>query len=177
MIKKTITFPDLDGNLVTEDFYFHLTKAEIVRMELGVRGGLSEKLQALIDAKNGGEIVANFEEIILSAYGERSADLRRFIKTPQLREEFKQTEAYSQLFMELVGNVEASSEFILGIVPGDLAEAVKEKNAVNSNVFDAPKDKDAFPLPDPRPAVPYTASELMHMSPEQFRAAQEQMRG
>ena len=40
MLKKTITYTDFDDNERTEDFYFHLSKAEIAEMELSENGGL-----------------------------------------------------------------------------------------------------------------------------------------
>lgn len=126
MLKKTITYDDLDGNQITEDFYFNLTKAEIAEMELSQDGGLSEHLQKIVETADGGEIIRTFKQIVLSAYGQRSEDGKRFIKSPELSQEFAQTEAYSELFMELVTNADASSAFIRGIVPSSLSEKIEE---------------------------------------------------
>ena len=46
-----------------------------------------------------------------------SDDGKRFIKNEQLREEFSQTEAYSDLFMELASDADAASAFVNGIIP------------------------------------------------------------
>lgn len=166
MLKKTITYQDLDGNPITEDFWFHLSMAEVSKMELGTEGGFAEKLQALIKAANGKEIIEQFEAIILGAYGERSADNKSFIKNPQVREAFSQTDAYSVLFMELVADPGAATEFVKGILPREFEAAVAKMNAdanapVQSNVFqDNPSQ--------PAQALPYSAVDIMNMSAEEF---------
>jgi hypothetical protein len=126
MLKKTITFKDLDGNSVTEDFYFNLSKPEITEMELEQKGGLGEELQALVETGDPGQILKTFKWIMLKAYGIRSADNKRFIKSEQISEEFTQTDAYSVLFMELVTNAESSAAFVQGVLPPDLLTAMKE---------------------------------------------------
>jgi hypothetical protein len=122
VLKKTITYEDFNGDEVSEDFFFHLSKAELVEMELSHEDGLSEALQRIIAAKDGKGIVTEFKNIILSAYGKRSSDGKRFVKNADVREEFESSEAYSTLFMELVTDTDAAIEFINGIVPSGLAE-------------------------------------------------------
>ena len=122
MLKKTITYDDFNGETKTEDFFFHLSKAELVELELSHEGGLSASLQRIIDAEDGKGIVQEFKNIILSAYGKKSDDGRRFIKNQQIREEFESTEAYSALFMELVTDTDAAIEFINGVIPAGMAE-------------------------------------------------------
>lgn len=122
MLKKTITFTDFNGNEASEDHFFHLSKAELVELEMSEKGGLSEALQRIIDAEDGKRIIAEFKKIILGAYGQRSEDGRRFIKNQQLRDEFESSEAYSTLFMELVTDAGKAAEFVNGIVPQGIAE-------------------------------------------------------
>lgn len=122
MLKKTITFKDLDGNNVTEDFYFNLNKAEIAEIELSYDGGLSAQLERIIAKKDGGEIVSTFKDIILRSVGRRSDDGRRFIKSSDITNEFVQTEAYSELFMELVTNADLAAEFVRSIMPQNFGE-------------------------------------------------------
>lgn len=117
MFKKTMTFTDYKGVERTETFLFNMSKADIARMELGTTGGLAEKLQVLIDKKDAPEIMKFFEEFIRMAYGEMSADGRRFIKSEELANEFAQTEAYSDLYMELVTDSEAAARFVNGVIP------------------------------------------------------------
>lgn len=124
MLKKTITYEDFNEETVSEDFFFHLSKAELVELEMSHEGGLAASLQRIIDAEDGKSIIAEFKNIILSAYGRRSDDGRRFIKSQSQRDEFESTEAYSTLFMELVTDTDAAIEFINGIIPKGMAEEV-----------------------------------------------------
>ena len=117
MIKRTITYEDYNGVSRTEDFYFNLSKAELTEMELGTTGGMSEMLKKIIDAKDTPSIVKVFKGLLLKAYGIKSDDGRRFIKTPELSKEFSETPAYSQLFMELATDADKASEFVNGIIP------------------------------------------------------------
>lgn len=116
MLKKTITFIDYDGNERTEDHYFNLSKAEVIEMELGESGGLSKTLEKIVAEQDNVKLMKYFKSIILKSYGEKTADGRRFIKSPELSEAFTQTEAYSELFMELMDS-EKMAEFVNGIIP------------------------------------------------------------
>lgn len=117
MLKKTITYTDYDGNNRTEDFYFNLSKAEATEMEMSTEGGLSTTLRKIIADKDAKRIIESFKDLILKAYGEKSSDGKRFIKNDELREAFSQTEAYSELFMELATNAESAAAFVNGILP------------------------------------------------------------
>lgn len=117
MLKKTITYTDYDGNERTEDFYFNLTRAECAEMEMSYEGGLSRMINKIVAAQEMSRIVSIFKDLVLQAYGEKSPDGRRFIKSPELREQFSQTEAYSILFMELATDANAATVFVNGIVP------------------------------------------------------------
>lgn len=126
MLKKTMTYMDYNGVERTEDFYFNLTKAEIMEMELGVEGGLAEMVNRIIAAKDAPAIIAVFKKLILKAYGEKSPDGKRFVKSDELSTAFSQTEAYSDLYMELATNADEAAKFVNGIVP------VMEKKQVNN---------------------------------------------
>lgn len=122
MLKKTITYVDYNGTERTEDFYFNLNKAEIMEMEMGTSGGMAEMIQRIVAAQDAPAIIKIFKDLVLKAYGEKSPDGKRFIKNNDLREEFAQTEAYSQLFMELATDSDAAAKFVNGIMPADLTQ-------------------------------------------------------
>lgn len=128
MLKKTITYTDYNDNERTEDFYFNLTKAEVVEMELETSGGLAEMCKRIVMTRDHGAIVKIFKEIILKAYGEKSLDGKRFVKNEEVTTAFAQTEAYSQLFMELATDADAAANFVNGIIPKELAEEAKNVN-------------------------------------------------
>lgn len=117
MLQKKIKYVDYDGVEREETFYFNLNKAELMEMELSVEGGLKNKLEKIIDTKDIPSIQKYFKEIILKAYGVKSDDGKRFIKSKQLSEEFSQTEAYSELVMELLEDPNKSAAFVNAIVP------------------------------------------------------------
>lgn len=122
MIKKTVTFTDYNGVERTEDFYFNLTKAEVTEMELSTTGGLAETIQKIVSAQDSPAIMKIFKDLVLKAYGEKSPDGRRFIKSDDISTAFSQTEAYSQIFMELATDADAAAKFVNGIVPADMAQ-------------------------------------------------------
>ena len=122
MLKKTITYNDYNGVERTEDFYFNLTKAELMEMELGMVGGMSSMLQKIVQSVEVDQIVAVFKQIILKSYGEKSPDGRRFMKSPELTDAFVQTEAYSELFVELASATDKALEFSKGIMPEGFVE-------------------------------------------------------
>ena len=130
MLAKPITYTDYNGVERTETFYFNLSQAELIDMQLGGKNGLySNKLQKMIDNHDAAAIVATIKEFVLKSYGEKTDDGKRFIKSPEISEAFMQTEAYSQLITELLSDDAKSSEFILGIMPQALREAaVAEMN-------------------------------------------------
>ena len=123
MLKKTIKYSDYNGNEREEDFYFNLTKAEVMEMEMSTSGGLAEMIQNVVQAQDAPAIIKIFKDLILKAYGEKSLDGKRFMKVNDagvpLSIAFSQTEAYSQLFMELATDDKAAADFINGIVPQD----------------------------------------------------------
>lgn len=120
MLKKTIIYTDYNGNERKEDHYFNLSKAELMEMEMGTSGGLAEMIKRIVDAQDAPAIIKVFKDLILKAYGIKSADGKRFMKSEEISTEFAQTEAYSILFMELATDAEAASNFINGIVPTDM---------------------------------------------------------
>lgn len=124
MIKKTITYVDYNDVERTEDFYFNLNKAELMEMELSVNGGLAEQIEKIVAAKDSPAIIKIFKELVLNAYGQKSADGRQFIKNDELKQEFKQTEAYSIIFMELATDADAAAKFVNGIMPSDIAKEI-----------------------------------------------------
>lgn len=120
MLKKTIKYTDYNGLEREEDFYFNLTKAEIMEMEMGTVGGMSEMIQKIVSTQDAPAIIKIFKELVLKAYGEKSADGKRFIKSKEIADAFAQTEAYSNLFMELATDSDAAAAFVNGIVPKDM---------------------------------------------------------
>jgi len=128
MYKKTIKYTDFNDVEISEDFYFNLTKAELLEMESKSNGGLKAKLERLINTRDVSAIMSIFKEIITSSYGVKSDDGKRFIKNQQVLDEFMQSNAYSELYVELATNSDAALEFIMHIIPKDLSKQISEED-------------------------------------------------
>lgn len=168
MLKKTITYTDFNDEEVSEDFFFHLSKAELVELEMSHKGGLEAAIKRIAEAEDGKAIVAEFKNIILSSYGQRSEDGRRFVKNQALRDEFESTEAYSTLFMELVTDADKAAEFVRGVIPQDLAEEA-------AKVAAAPPVLVPEPPSEVKEVRVLTRAELLAMSSEEIEKVNEQI--
>ena len=122
MLKKRIKYTDYDGNNREEDFYFNLSKAELIELELSTEGGLEQMIQKITDTRDMPKLIELFKRLILMSYGEKSENGKRFIKNKELSDAFAQTEAYSELFMELATDDKAASDFVNGIIPQGLGD-------------------------------------------------------
>ena len=128
MLTKNITYTDFNGNEQTETFYFNMTKAEVVSMDLEIPGGLQSFLEEIVKTQDGKQIMEVFRTIILRSYGVKSEDGKRFIKSEKLSEEFSQTEAYSELFVELVTDADKAVAFLSAVLPAMTPEQQKQVN-------------------------------------------------
>lgn len=130
MLEKKITYTDYDGNERTETHYFNLTKPELMEMEFSVGGGLDKKISKIIETQDTTKLMDIFKDLIIRSYGIKSDDGKRFIKKAEITEEFTQTGAYSELYMELATDADAAATFVNGIMPKDLMEAANKKAAI-----------------------------------------------
>ena len=117
MYIKTINYTDYNGNARTEDHYFNLTEAEALEMEMSTNGGFSERIKRIIAAQDTATLITIFKDLIKKSYG------RKFEKSEEIFNEFKDTEAYSILFMELATDAKAATEFVNGIAPKKKSDA------------------------------------------------------
>lgn len=117
MYKKTMSYTDFDGNTRKEDFFFNFTTAELAEMELTAKGGLKGEIEAITNEQDGEKIVDWFKKIILKSVGKKSPDGRKFIKSKEISDDFAQTQAYSDLFMELAFDAKKGADFINKVIP------------------------------------------------------------
>lgn len=127
MYVKEIEYTDFNGVTRKEKFYFNLTKAEILDMELGKTGGLTEYIQKILEAQDTPAIMSLFKSLLLKSYGVKSEDGRRFVKNDQVRAEFEQTQAFSDLYMLLALDDNEASKFVNAIVPADMKVSDEQK--------------------------------------------------
>jgi hypothetical protein len=185
LIKQVITFKDFDDQEITEVHYFHLSKSELIDMELAEEGGLAAKLQVIGKSGNGAVIMSEFRKIIAAAYGQRvDGSSSKFYKSPQLTDEFMGSLAFDALFTMLLTDVKSASDFINGLMPADLMQLAQV--AAASQTADVPAiDKTGVspedlaesglrsPLDENGKVLPWafrepTATEQMKMTREQL---------
>ena len=140
MLRRTITYTDYDGQERTEDFYFNLSQAEALEAEMSYDGGLDKMIKAIVAAKDQKRIIAVFKKMLLMAYGKKSDDGRRFIKGPEVSEEFSQTPVYSMLFMELAADAQKAADFVNAITPKQDV-AIKAVPTAAPNISVVPSQK------------------------------------
>lgn len=134
MYTTTINYEDYDGNPRTKEAHFHLSKAELLELQVSWDGGLEKVLQKIIEEKDQKRMIEMFKMIILKSYGVKSLDGNRFEKSQAITDEFTQTEAYSELFMKLATDDKAAAEFINGIMPKSLMEEAKKIESEQNNI-------------------------------------------
>lgn len=117
MLKKTIKYVDYNGVTREEEFHFNLTKAEVVEMETSIPGGMSALIERLTKSQDTNQTIGIFKDLIKRSYGVKVDDGRRFKKSPEILEDFMQTEAFSELYIELLSDPDKAAEFVKGIIP------------------------------------------------------------
>lgn len=130
MYRRVIEYMDYDGNMQKGEFFFNLTKTELMEMNYSESGGMEKMLQRIVETNDVKKLIAVFKDLILRSYGEKSDDGKRFIKMRdghRLSDDFSQTEAFSELFMDLATNEDSANEFIRGIVPKSVADEVASR--------------------------------------------------
>lgn len=130
MYKTTIEYEDYNGVQRKEEFYFNLSKAELMEMDLSTQAGIEEKFRMIIQTKDNAEIVKTFKDLILRSHGIKSEDGTRFIKTDALRENFEQSAAYSEYFMRLLSDPDEQQRFMNGVISGANVPNMNEKEAI-----------------------------------------------
>lgn len=124
MLTRTITYTDFNDNTVTDVFHFNLTETEVLELESSFEGGMEQRLRNIVEQKDNKLIVKEFQKLILLAYGQKSEDGKKFLKSQALRDEFEQHAAYNQLFMELAMDAEAAATFMNAILPSKIREQI-----------------------------------------------------
>lgn len=143
MLVKEITYTDFNEKPCTEKFHFNLTKAEVMRMLLTDSDATMDQVfEYLEHTRNAKEMLKMVEDLIQSSYGIKSPDGKSFIKTPELLQAFVQSDAYSELLMELLGDADKTAEFFIGIVPSSLKDDLARFYKEHPNV--TPEDVQRF---------------------------------
>lgn len=130
MFVKEIKYTDYNGIDRSEKFYFNLNKSELTEMDLTTAGGMKSFIERITNTQDQAELIKLFKELILKAYGQKSDDGKRFIKSDELRNEFSQTMAYDTYFMLLATNEKEAIKFVNGVMPADLVAEASKQNQI-----------------------------------------------
>lgn len=176
MLKKEITFEGFDGQKITETHYFHISKADLIELQLSKKGGFEEWLKRVVEAEDGPTLIRELKDIILMAYGKRSEDGTRFLKSDEIRAEFANSEAFSELFSEVALDADKASEFVNGVMPKSLVDETSKQ----MSVFDKDEPQPAETAVSSPPAAEIatelvkpptiTRSEAMSMPADELQA-------
>jgi hypothetical protein len=136
LLRKVIRYTNFNDEEVEEEFYFHLTKAELVEFQLSVNDeqGMYGHIERIVAEENRPELIKLFKELLQMSYGKRSEDGRRFTKNEKILEDFVSTGAYSAALIEILSSTENAIEFYRGILPGDLSAAEAREVGIDPKV-------------------------------------------
>lgn len=127
MIKKNITYVDFDGEERTDAFYFNLSKAELMDIELDYNGNMSEAMNIMLEKRDMKGVLGLLSKLVRKAYGEKSGDGKRFLKNKELEDGFATTDAFSNLLIELVNDEKKLEAFVTGVIPADMRDEVEKR--------------------------------------------------
>ena len=131
MFKKVITYSDFDGNARTDTLYFNLSTTEFYTVMQGLK---SDKLDSLVQSGDVVEMLRVIQNFVLASYGEKSDDGKRFLKNDAIREDFAQSAAYDALIEDFLTNGETAYDFIRGLIPAKLSEAMTSQGFTLSGI-------------------------------------------
>ena len=131
MYKKKITYTDYNGQERTEDFYFNLSRSELIMLESTTPGGYAAMLQRIIDSKDQRQLMNEFTNLIKMSYGVKSDDGKHFVKNDEIVNEFLNSAAFDQMFLEFFTEENAASDFANGVLPSSMNNDIdRQKFAV-----------------------------------------------
>lgn len=121
MISRTISYVDYDGERQEDTFYFHLSRADVWRLEIGSKGKFRRYIERLMEEKDQAEIWKVFEDIVQTSVGKKTADGKRFDRSASAKADFLESEAYSEFIEMLItgdhgNNPNYAADFINGLV-------------------------------------------------------------
>lgn len=150
MLKQTVTFENFDGEEVTKDLYFNISVDELLEMEASEEG-FSDKVKTVIKSEDRRQILAIFKDIVFKAYGVKSEDGNRFVKSEELNKEFAESAAYEAFFVDLMTSEKTSAEFIGKLLPKSLDKIIgkAEMDKIKAGIE-----------PDLKPAKPKKAKDM-----------------
>lgn len=123
MVKKTITYLDYNDKPITEDFYFNMSRVDMMDFNFDYDGGMKAYIEKIVAEEDNKKIYYFFKELLLKSYGKKSADGKRFVKNEEATQEFAESEALSELIFKLMNDENEAAAFVNGIIPKEFTES------------------------------------------------------
>lgn len=140
MIKKIVKGTDFNGNEYEEEYWFHLTKGDLIDWAAN-DGGLIDRIMSISNETDPMKIIPMMKEIIIRSYGVKTPDGKGFVKDPETVKNFQYTDAFSELYTELSTSADAASEFVNGVLP-KFDEETQKKLEEAKKLYEAEKAKE-----------------------------------
>lgn len=129
VVKRTISFEDIDGNPVEAEYYFQLAKTDVVEMDLihDHQDDMEDYLHTVTTNRDTRELLKIYKEILFRSVARRVGN--GLDKSDAVMLEFVQTGAYDALFSELLEEEDGGAAFFMSIMPEDVQEKAAEQAA------------------------------------------------
>lgn len=111
MFKHSVEYVDFNGSDRKEDLYFHLSLPEVTRLEAEIGMGLEDYIKGLTTNQELNTLLAFLERMLLSSYGQKTSDGKSFIKSQVIREAFEYSQAYAEIFEQVLSNPDLARKF------------------------------------------------------------------
>lgn len=169
MYSKDVTFYDLNGKQQTETLHFSLTTVEIARLSAKLSPEGKDLKDHLVDVITGGDnfkLISLVADLMIAAYGTKSADGLRFVKNAELTADFENSVAFAEYLDLALTDQEEGNRFVSGVFE-------------DSRVQKAGREKlgEVTPISDYRPATSKsTLDDLINQASEGSKIDPEDLR-
>lgn len=110
MLKHQVSYKDFDNKTVKETLWFNLTTRDSAKLTIKY-GDLAAYVKKIEKEKDAASMMVLIEDLVLTAYGERSEDGRHFVRNDEIRERFSYSLAFEALLDDLYSDEKKMSKF------------------------------------------------------------------
>lgn len=128
-VKRTITFNDIDGHEVTEEWYFDLGVTDVMDMDIVHEhpDDVAEYVMSIMKNRKTKELLQLWRELLMRAVGKRVGN--RLVKGDDIMVEFRHGGAFEKLFAELIEDPKAGADFFNAIFPANIQAKIEEETS------------------------------------------------
>src|SRR5699024_8984843 len=128
MIKKTVVYENLDGKTESEVVYLNINMIELTELEFVAEKSISDILKEIGETPSMADALKTFKMFLRFAYGVKSPDSKKLLKSDSIWESFENSEPYSALLWEMLNDAPKAVDVIMGILPQKKIEELIEKD-------------------------------------------------